>query len=85
MNSIHSITYSKKKLASGNYQVKFFVKGGAEEKYGYLLICGNQSEEEILGEIRRRIEYFYTSKSDLHRFSFTREFKDDHNFYLYSA
>jgi hypothetical protein len=85
MNSNLTITYAKKILPSGNIQVKFFIKEGTRDKYGYLLTEGYKSEGEIINEIRQRLMLHYTSKADLQRFSFTREFKDDHNFYLYSA
>ncbi len=85
MNPSLTITYAKKILPSGNIQVKFFIKGGVKEKYGYLLISGYKSEQEIISEIRQRLMLHNTYRTDLQRFSFVREFKDDHNFYLYTA
>ncbi|WP_114750748.1 hypothetical protein [Pleomorphovibrio marinus] len=85
MQPVQTITYAKKLLPSGNLQVKFFVKRGIKEKYGYLLLCENMPEQEILMEIRQRLEFHESTRADFYRFNFTRGLKDDHTFFLYSA
>lgn len=85
MKPDQTITYAKKLLPSGNLQIKFFVRRGVKEKYGYLLLCENKSEQEILLEIRRRLEFHESSLTGFYRFSLTRGLKDDHDFFLYSA
>lgn len=85
MNVTNPITFSSKKLESGNLQVKFFIEGNTKSQYGYLLINGNCSDEEIMEEIKKRLTLMEHSKMDLQRFSFKQNWKDDHHFYLYSA
>ncbi|WP_209331931.1 hypothetical protein [Lunatimonas salinarum] len=79
------ISYTTKKLPSGNLQVKFTVEGGLMPKYGYLLIEGNCTDEEIFHELRCRILMRQSSNLDLMKFSFKEYWKEDHNFFMYSA
>ncbi|MCC5938547.1 MAG: hypothetical protein JJU34_14805 [Lunatimonas sp.] len=79
------ISYTTKKLPSGNLQVKFTVEGGALPKYGYLLIEGTRTDDEIYDELRARIMMRQTAKLDLMKFSFKEYWKEDHNFFMYSA
>lgn len=85
MNAANAITFSSKKLESGNLQVKFFIEGNFKSKYGYLLISGHCTDEEIMEEIKKRLNLMEHSKMDLRRFSFKQQWKDDHHFFLYSA
>ncbi len=85
MNKMPAIRIVSKRLPSGNQQVKFFIEDELHPKYGYLLIEGAKSPAEIIAEIQERMEMMEQSRLDLMRFSFKRTWKDDHNFYLYSA
>jgi hypothetical protein len=85
MNKIPSIRIVSKQLPSGNQQVKFFIEDELHPKYGYLLIEGAKRPAEIIAEIKERMEMMEQSRMDLMRFSFKKTWKDDHNFYLYSA
>lgn len=85
MDKIPNIRIISKQLPSGNQQVKFFVEDELHPKYGYLLINGSKSYSEVIEEITRRMEMMENSRLDLLRFSFKSSWKDDHNFYLYSA
>lgn len=80
-----TITYTCKKLDSGNLQVKFFIDEKGKSRYGYLLAPSESSAEEIIAEIQQRIQFRETSKHDLLRFSFKEGWKDDYNFFLYTA
>ena len=82
---MENIRIISKQLPSGNQQVKFFIEDEAHPKYGYLLISGSKSPTEVIEEIKERLELMEQSKMDLLRFSFKRTWRDDHNFYLYSA
>lgn len=79
------ISIVSKQLPSGNQQVKFFVEDELHPKYGYLLIDGVKSHSEVIEEIKERMEMMEKSRLDLMRFSFKNTWKDDHNFYLFSA
>ena len=85
MKNMPNIRIVSKQLPSGNQQVKFFIEDELHPKYGYLLIEGVKSHEEVVEEIKERIAVMETSRMDLMRFSFKKTWKDDHNFYLYSA
>ena len=85
MNKMPSIRIVSKQLPSGNQQVKFFIEDELHPKYGYLLIEGAKNPAEIIAEIKERMEMMEQSRMDLMRFSFKKTWKDDHNFYLYSA
>lgn len=85
MNKVPSIRIVSKQLPSGNQQVKFFIEDELHPKYGYLLIDGTKSHAEVIAEIKQRMEMMEQSRMDLLRFSFKNAWKDDHNFYLYSA
>jgi hypothetical protein len=82
---MRTITYTSKKLDSGNLQVKFFVDDTDKSRYGYLLAPSESSAEEIIAEIQQRIQFRETAKLDLLRFSFKEGWKDDYNFFLYTA
>ncbi|MBS9524727.1 hypothetical protein KIH41_15770 [Litoribacter ruber] len=79
------IRITSKKLASGNHQVKFFIEDEKHPQYGYLLVTGSRSVGEVIEEIKNRIAEKRKASYDLQRFSFSRNYQDDHNFYLYSA
>lgn len=85
MNKVPSIRIVSKQLPSGNQQVKFFIEDELHPRYGYLLIEGAKGPAEIIAEIKERMEMMEQSRLDLMRFSFKKTWKDDHNFYLYSA
>lgn len=85
MESTHNIKIVSKRLPSGNHQVKFFIEDELHPRYGYLLVYGSKSVSEVIAEIRQRLELMEKSKMDLLRFSFKTPWRDDHNFYLYSA
>jgi len=85
MEKAPKIRIVSKQLASGNHQVKFFVEDQAHPKYGYLLVSGNRAVGDVIQEIRDRMEMMERSRMDLNRFSFKSNWRDDHNFYLYSA
>ncbi|MEX2594515.1 MAG: hypothetical protein WD426_17225 [Anditalea sp.] len=74
-----------KQLPSGNQQIKFFIEDEDHPRYGYLLIYGSKTVTEVIAEIKERLEMMEKSRMDLLRFSFKRPWRDDHNFYLYSA
>lgn len=80
-----NIRIISKKLPSGNQQVKFFIEDEVHPRYGYLLVYGHKSTPEVIAEIKQRLEMMERSKMDLLRFSFKTPWRDDHNFYLYSA
>ena len=82
---MENIRIISKQLPSGNQQVKFFIEDETHPKYGYLLISGSKSHTEVIEEIKERLELMEQSKMDLLRFSFKRTWRDDNNFYLYSA
>jgi len=82
---MRTITYTSKKLDSGNLQVKFFIDEKDKSRYGYLLTPSESSAEEIIAEIQQRIHFRESAKHDLLRFSFKEGWKDDYNFFLYSA
>jgi hypothetical protein len=85
MKNMPNIRIVSKQLPSGNQQVKFFIEDEIHPRYGYLLIEGIRSYEEVVEEIKERIAMMEKSRMDLMRFSFKKTWKDDHNFYLYSA
>lgn len=85
MTTSAKIRIVSKQLASGNHQVKFYVDDEVHPKYGYLLVSGNRAVGDVIQEIRERIEMMERSRMDLNRFSFKNNWRDDHNFYLYSA
>ena len=85
MNTTTGISFTSKKLASGNIQVKFQIQGMKKVRYGYLLTSGDRTEEEIMKEIKIRLRMMENSQMDLLRFSFKQKWHDDHQFYLYSA
>ncbi|MEX2568276.1 MAG: hypothetical protein WD431_20185 [Cyclobacteriaceae bacterium] len=80
-----TISFTSKKLDSGNLQIKFFLQKDHQSKYGYLLLTGSPSEEEIMNEIKKRLDLRKRSKMDLLRFSFKQHWKDDYQFFLYSS
>ena len=85
MRDFNSISFTTKKLVSGNLQVKFHIQNSSRPSYGYLLVNGYFSDEEIMEEIKLRLNLREQSKMDLLKFTFKNEWKDDHQFYLYSA
>lgn len=85
MENAPKIRIISKQLASGNHQVKFFVEDQLHPRYGYLLVQGDRAVADVIQEIRDRIALVERSRMDLHRFSFKNQWRDDHNFYLYSA
>ena len=85
MSNKLDIRIISKQLPSGNQQVKFFIEDELHPKYGYLLIEEAKSHAEVIAEIKERMEMMEKSRLDLMRFSFKKIWKDDHNFYLYSA
>ena len=85
MKNMPNIRIVSKQLPSGNQQVKFFIDDELHPKYGYLLINGSKSHSEVIDEIKERMKMMEKSRMDLIRFSFKKTWKDDHNFYLYSA
>lgn len=85
MEKAPHIRIVSKQLPSGNQQVKFFIEDELHPKYGYLLISGLKNHAEVIAEIKERMSMMENSRMDLLRFSFKSHWKDDHNFYLYSA
>ncbi|SEJ49951.1 hypothetical protein SAMN05192553_104313 [Cyclobacterium xiamenense] len=85
MKNIPDIHFTAKPLSSGNLQVKFYIHQGQKTSYGYLLTRSDCSEEEILDEIKKRLARRTESRLDLLRFTFKNHWKDDHQFFLYSA
>ena len=85
MENKDNIRIVSKQLPSGNQQVKFFIEDEAHPRYGYLLVYGDKSVPEVIAEIKERMEMMEKSRMDLLRFSFKTPWRDDHNFYLYSA
>ncbi|MBD3628814.1 MULTISPECIES: hypothetical protein [Cyclobacterium] len=85
METYFRINFTTKKLPSGNVQVKFQVLDSLKPSYGYLLVGGDYSDQEIVDEIKKRLSQRSHSKMDLLRFTFKNEWKDDHQFFLYSA
>ncbi|QDH80952.1 hypothetical protein FKX85_18645 [Echinicola soli] len=85
MEKSPKIRIVSKLLASGNHQVKFFVEDEVHPRYGYLLVQGDRAVSDVIDEIRERMELMERSNIDLNRFSFKSQWRDDHNFYLYSA
>jgi hypothetical protein len=85
METAPKIRITTKQLASGNCQVKFFIEDQNKPQYGYLLVNGVRPVSDVIREIRERLEQIRQSKLDMYRFSFKRNWHDDHNFYLYSA
>ncbi|WP_162343897.1 hypothetical protein [Cyclobacterium salsum] len=85
MRESENIQFTAKKLTSGNLQVKFYIRHANKPSYGYLLIEEGCSEEEIRREIKARLARREDSRMDLLRFTFKNQWKDDHQFYLYSA
>ena len=85
METTNNIKIVSKRLPSGNHQVKFFIEDELHPRYGYLLVSGSKSVAEVIAEIKQRLEMMEKSKMDLLRFSFKTPWRDDHNFYLYSA
>lgn len=79
------ITYTTKKLSSGNLQVRFTVEGGGKSRYGYLLVDGAMTDNEILKEINKRLQMRQNARLDMLKFSFKETWKDDYSFFLYSA
>ncbi|WP_375582957.1 hypothetical protein [Cyclobacterium xiamenense] len=79
------IRFTAKPLSSGNLQVKFYIRNGRKSSYGYLLTRSECTEEEILEEIKQRLARRTESRMDLLRFTFKNRWKDDHQFFLYSA
>jgi hypothetical protein len=79
------IRITSKKLASGNHQVKFYIEDEKHPQYGYLLVTGSRSVGEVIEEIKNRIAQKRQAAYDLQRFNFSSNWRDDHNFYLYSA
>ncbi|MBD8489907.1 hypothetical protein IFO69_14215 [Echinicola sp. CAU 1574] len=85
MEKAPKIRIVSKQLASGNHQVKFFVEDQLHPRYGYLLVSGDRAVADVIQEIRERMDMMERSRMDLNRFSFKSQWRDDHNFYLYSA
>jgi len=85
METSPKIRIITKQLPSGNCQVKFFIDDQHKPQYGYLLVNGVRPVSDVIREIRERLEQIRQSKLDMYRFSFKRNWQDDHNFYLYSA
>jgi hypothetical protein len=85
MRDDNSISFTTKKLVSGNIQVKFHVLNRTRPSYGYLLVNETFNDQEIMEEIKLRLSLREQSKMDLLKFTFKREWKDDHQFYYYSA
>ncbi|EON76094.1 hypothetical protein ADIS_3222 [Lunatimonas lonarensis] len=79
------ISYTTKQLPSGNLQVKFSVEGGEFPRYGYLLIEGDRTDEEIYAELWSRITMRKRATLDLMKFSFKEYWKDDNRFFIYTA
>lgn len=82
---MRTITYTSKKLDSGNLQIKFYIDDNDKSRYGYLLTPSGRSADEIVQEIQERIQFRESAKHDLLRFSFKEGWKDDYNFFIYSA
>lgn len=80
-----TITYTSKKLDSGNLQIKFYIDDNDKSRYGYLLTPSGRSSDEIVQEIQERIQFRESAKHDLLKFSFKEGWKDDYNFFLYTA
>ncbi|WP_339924701.1 hypothetical protein [uncultured Cyclobacterium sp.] len=85
MRDPNSISFTTKKLISGNLQVKFQIQNASRPSYGYLLVSQAFSDEEIMEEIKLRLNLREKSKMDLLKFTFKNQWKDDHQFYLYTA
>jgi hypothetical protein len=85
VTSESKIRITSKKLASGNQQVKFYIEDEKHPQYGYLLVTGTRSVGEVIEEIKGRIAQKRQAAYDLQRFNFNKNWRDDHNFYLYSA
>ncbi|MFO7826216.1 MAG: hypothetical protein R6V72_19935 [Cyclobacterium sp.] len=85
MKNCFKINFTTKKLTSGNVQVKFHVLDTPKPRYGYLLVGADYSDQEIIDEIKLRLSQRSHSKMDLLRFTFKNHWKDDHQFFLYSA
>ncbi|SHN12357.1 hypothetical protein SAMN04488057_10777 [Cyclobacterium lianum] len=77
------INFTTKQLTSGNVQVKFYVLDSRKSIYGYLLVDSGLSEQQIREEIEMRLKS--QTRMDLLRFTFKNQWKDDHQFFLYSA
>ena len=85
MRNLHNNSFTTKKYMSGNLQVKFHIQNSMKPYYGYLLVNQTLSDEEIMEEIKLRLDLREQSKMDLLKFTFKNQWKDDHQFYLYSA
>lgn len=85
MRESDRIQFTAKQLSSGNLQVKFYIQHADKPSYGYLLIEAGCTEAEIRNEIKLRLARRQDSGIDLLRFTFKNQWKDDHQFYFYSA
>lgn len=85
MKELDNIQFTAKRLPSGNLQVKFYIQHAEKRRYGYLLVEADCTEYEIRREIKARLARREHSGMDLLRFTFKNQWKDDHQFYLYSA
>lgn len=85
MEIAEKISITTKTLASGNCQVKFFIKDETKPQYGYLLVTEPKQVGEIIDEIKDRIERRRISVLNMSSFSKESPLCEDHNFYLFSA
>ena len=80
-----SISIETKNLASGNFQVKFFIEGKLEKQYGYLLVSEPKSVGEIIDQIKIKLERRKVEKEHIDPLFPLNPESEDKNFYLFSA
>jgi len=85
METAEKISITTKTLASGNCQVKFFVKDEVAPQYGYLLVTEPKPVGDIIDEIKNRLERRRSEMMNLNPFFPLPLAEEDHKFYLFSA
>jgi hypothetical protein len=85
METQEKITITTKTLASGNYQVKFFIEDESKPQYGYLLVNEPKPVGEIIQEIKNRMKRRKQTLFDLNPLFSIPATPEDHNFYLFST
>ncbi|MDF2158303.1 hypothetical protein [Algoriphagus sp. CAU 1675] len=85
MEKSEKISITTKTLASGNFQVKFFVEDEVKPQYGYLLVTEPKSVGDIIEEIKNRLEERRLASRKVNPFFPVAPASEDHDFYLFSA
>ncbi len=85
MDASEKISITTKTLASGNFQVKFFVEDEIKPQYGYLLVTEPKPVGEIIEEIKNRLEARREASRKVNPFFPVAPALEDHDFYLFSA